>query len=168
MSAATLPLLAGADSAAILAWRAGQPISVARYLLDVAALAAHLPASGPMINLCTDRYTFAVALGAALQRGQASLLPPNARPDTVAQLHQHAALAYGLTDDAALQTPGVPLHHLPLHPLALDPLAFTGLHAQPSPVGAAPICRCKLVFTDFHEFCSTPHKENSDPRPMRL
>ena len=163
MSAATLPLLAGADSAAILAWRAGQPISVARYLLDVAALAAHLPASGPMINLCTDRYTFAVALGAALQRGQASLLPPNARPDTVAQLHQHAALAYGLTDDAALQTPGVPLHRLPLHalplhhlpldPLALDPpaldppalhplplhpLAFTGLHAQPGPAGAAP------------------------------
>jgi hypothetical protein len=40
------------------------------------------------VNLCVDRYAFAVSLGAALVRGHASLLPPDARPDTLARLRR--------------------------------------------------------------------------------
>ena len=104
-----LPLLASAAPDTVLAWRGGQPLRVAQFCADVAACAASLPADGPAINLCVDRYAFAVALGAALQRGQLSLLPPNARPDTLAQLRAQDAHAYALTDDPALATPGVPL-----------------------------------------------------------
>ena len=114
MTRSTLPLLLARDPTDILAWRAGRPIRVACYLADVTACAATLPASGPVINLCGDRYAFAVALGAALLRGQTSLLPPDARPETLLQLLHHDQWAYGLTDDGALQTPGVPLHRWPL------------------------------------------------------
>ncbi len=107
MTTTTLPLLANADPSAVLAWRRGQAITVARYLVDVAACATALPASGPAINLCDDRYAFAVALGAALQRGQTSLLPPNARPETLAQLQAQHASAYALTDDAQLRLQGM-------------------------------------------------------------
>src|SRR5258708_19186939 len=36
------------------------------------------------------------------------------------------------------------------------------------PVGGLPICSSKLVFTDYHEFCSTLHKVNSNPQPMPI
>jgi hypothetical protein len=44
-----------------------------------------LPAGGRPLNLCQDRYLFALGLAAALLRGQTSLLPPNALPDTLRQ-----------------------------------------------------------------------------------
>lgn len=127
MSAATLPLLAGADPSAVLAWRDGQPLHVARYLADVAACAASLPPAGPAINLCQDRYAFAVALGATLQRGQLSLLPPNARDDTLAQLRQRDAQAYGLSDDPTLVTPGLPLQPVPSQPSDAMPTLAAGV-----------------------------------------
>ena len=71
----SMPLLAdgpGLDTP--LAWRGGQPLSRRRYLQDVAALAATLPAGGPVLAMTGDRYRFALALGAALVRGQAGLI----------------------------------------------------------------------------------------------
>ena len=103
-----LPLLAGRDLDAPLAWRAGRPVSGREFLADVAQFAPQLPAEGPAINLCVDRYAFAVGLGAALSRGHASLLPPDARPDTLANLQQAGGSAYALTDNPALATAGLP------------------------------------------------------------
>jgi len=61
-----------------------------------------------VVNLCNDRYAFAVALGAALLRGQPSLLPPDARPETMARLSElHGALK-AVTDEPTLPTPGLP------------------------------------------------------------
>lgn len=93
-----LPLLHGTDLAAPLAWRDGAPISRARYLADVEALAARLPAAGPMLNLSGDRYRFSVGLGAALRRGQDNLMPPNHTADTVARLQALFPSVYVLTD----------------------------------------------------------------------
>jgi len=76
----TLPLLAPRDLAAPIAWRAGQPVSGRAFLAAAARLAERLPAQGRAINLCQDRLHFAVGLAAALQRGQTSLMPPNALP----------------------------------------------------------------------------------------
>lgn len=104
-----LPLIAQRDLDAPLAWRAGVPVSARQFLADVARFAPVLPAQGPAINLCVDRYAFAVGLAAALVRGHPSLLPPDARPDTLARLRgADAQTLFALTDDAALATPGLP------------------------------------------------------------
>ncbi|MFH0129646.1 AMP-binding protein [Variovorax sp. VaC1] len=103
-----LPLLADRDPDAPLAWRAGVPVSTRQFLADVARFAPLLPGEGPAVNLCVDRYAFAVSLGAALVRGHASLLPPDARPDTLARLLESGGTRlFALTDDPKLQTPGM-------------------------------------------------------------
>src|SRR5258705_9061486 len=86
LSPELLPLLADRDPDAPLAWRAGVPVSAREFLADVARLAPQLPDGGPVVNLCTERYAFTLGLAAALLRGQTSLLPPDARPDTLARL----------------------------------------------------------------------------------
>lgn len=86
-----LPLWLGRELEAPLAWRAGRPISARVFLADVADLAEQLPASGVVVNLCHDRYRFAVALVASWQRGHTCLLPPNARADTLAALSGDAS-----------------------------------------------------------------------------
>jgi acyl-CoA synthetase (AMP-forming)/AMP-acid ligase II len=102
------PLLALRDLDAPLAWRSGVPVSGRTFLADVARQAQRMPAAGPVVNLCSDRYAFAVALGAALVRGQASLLPPDARPDTLARLCGVHGAVTAVTDEPALATPGMP------------------------------------------------------------
>jgi len=104
MSIATSPLLAKRDLSAPLAWRGGVPISGRRFLADVARQAELLPSQGPAVNLCVDRYAFAVGLAAALVRGQPSLLPPDARPDTLARLSESGDSVYALADDERLAT----------------------------------------------------------------
>lgn len=111
MSADTrlLPLIANRDLDAPLAWRAGVPVSTRQFLADVARFAPVLPAEGKAVNLCADRYAFAVSLAAALVRGHASLLPPDARPDTLARLLESGGPGlFALTDDPQLATPGMP------------------------------------------------------------
>ncbi|RTQ36480.1 CoA ligase [Variovorax gossypii] len=103
-----LPLLANRDLDAPLAWRAGEPVSTRQFLADVARFAPALPAEGAAVNLCVDRYAFAVSLGAALVRDHASMLPPDARPDTLARLLESSGSPlFALTDDPKLQTPGM-------------------------------------------------------------
>ena len=99
--ASTLPLLAARDLAAPLAWCAGRPVSGHAFLVAAAALAERLPARGRPINLCQDRLLFAIGLAAALQRGQTSLMPPNALPATLRQLPAAGAPPYVLIDAAA-------------------------------------------------------------------
>lgn len=95
-----LPLLAPRDLAAPLAQVKGVPVSAAQFIAEAAALAEHLPARGRPVNLCQDRYRFALGLAAALLRGQTSLMPPNALPETLAQLGGDGVPAYALVDDA--------------------------------------------------------------------
>ncbi len=160
---AFLPLLVATDPAATLAWRAGQPVAVARYLADVEACAATLPAAGPAINLCVDRYDFAVALGAALMRGQLSLLPPNALTDTLAQLRQADPGAYGITEHATLQTPGLPLLRWPGEG-QLDAAAVPGSVGQAAPALVMPLIQADLLATSLLTSGSTgapqPHAKS--------
>jgi hypothetical protein len=69
------PLLAAAEPDAIFAWRSDGPVRAADYLADASALAAELPAGSYLLNLCTDRYRFAVGFAAGLLRGMTSLQP---------------------------------------------------------------------------------------------
>ena len=81
-----------------VAWRLGQPITAARYLADVTHLAGLLPKRGPVLNLCADRYRFAVGLGAALLLGHTSLLPPNHGDRLLEQLRLEYPDLYLLSD----------------------------------------------------------------------
>jgi acyl-coenzyme A synthetase/AMP-(fatty) acid ligase/3-hydroxymyristoyl/3-hydroxydecanoyl-(acyl carrier protein) dehydratase len=107
----SLPLLAARELAAPLAWRRGVAISAAAFLGQAQALARQLPASGRPINLCQDRYGFALGLAAALLRGQTSLMPPNALPETLATLLEQGEETqhrpYAMVDDAALDVGGL-------------------------------------------------------------
>ncbi len=92
------PLLSHDRLDAVIAYRQGRPISVERFLHDVAALAAALPSRRNVLNLCSDRYRFSVGLAAALCREQISLLPPNDTPGLLAELATDYPDLYCLTD----------------------------------------------------------------------
>ncbi|HEU0188693.1 MAG TPA: AMP-binding protein [Gallionella sp.] len=104
----SVPLLHNRRPDSIFAWQDGKPISTLRFLTDVQSLAEKLPENPYVLNLCADRYRFAVVFSAAMLRGQISLLPPNHTPDLIKRLGQHYPGLYCLTDGAdglaALQT----------------------------------------------------------------
>lgn len=82
----------------ILAWRYGEIITVRQYLADVKHLAAVLPRGRHMLNACSDRYHFAVGLGAALLTQKISLLPPTHTPEMMRQLRALAPDSFCLSD----------------------------------------------------------------------
>jgi acyl-coenzyme A synthetase/AMP-(fatty) acid ligase len=106
-SAEHLPLLRGHAADSPVAWRGGRPVPASQFIADVQAFAGRLPALGACVNLCTDRYAFAVAFSAALLRERGCLLPPNARPETLAALRGTRGPMFVAADDPALQVPGL-------------------------------------------------------------
>lgn len=101
------PLFPPAALSRTVAWRDGRPIAARRFLAQAAALAERLPADGQPVNLCSDRYLFGLGFVAGLMRGQMSLLPPNAMPQTLRQVAQPGATPYALVDDAQQDTGGL-------------------------------------------------------------
>lgn len=85
----------------VFAYREGQTVSAAQFLQHVAQLAKALPDKRYILNLCTDRYRFAVGFAAALLRQQISLLPPNYTPSFVERLGQRYPAMYCLADGEA-------------------------------------------------------------------
>lgn len=94
---AVIPLIRHAPGS-VFAYRGGQPVTVETFLADVAHLAGQLPDKPYILNLCTDRYHFAVSFAAALLRQQISLLPPNYTPTVVENLLQSYPGMYCLAD----------------------------------------------------------------------
>lgn len=92
------PLITHNHPDSVFACRAGQHILAGQFLRDVLYLARHLPNKGKVLNLCTDRYRFAVGFAAALLRQQINLLPPNYTPSFVAQLLKTYPDMYCLAD----------------------------------------------------------------------
>lgn len=103
-----VPLLHLRRPDSTFAWQGGKPVSTRRFLADVLLLAEKLPANPYVLNLCSDRYRFAVVFSAAMLRGQISLLPPNHTPDLINRLKQRYPGLYCVTDGtdvfASLQT----------------------------------------------------------------
>jgi len=96
----TFPMLSHPSPDSVVARTDGQAITASRFLADVNALAARLPAGHHVFNACADRYRFAVGLCAALLCGKVSLLPPSQTPDMVRQLAAFAPDVFCLHDDA--------------------------------------------------------------------
>ena len=106
------PLAHGYDHGSVFAYREGRPVAFGEFLSDVTQLAARLPPRRHMLNLCADRYCFAVGFSAALMREQVSLLPPNDTPDLVERLVARYPDVYCLTDG-------------PTAPIAIETVSFT-------------------------------------------
>lgn len=99
MGAETSPLLAHESPSAVVAYRRGQAILAGQFLADAVHLAERLPASVHVLNVCSDRYHFAVGLAACLVSHRVSLLPSTHTPEVIRQLAQFAPDVFCLTDD---------------------------------------------------------------------
>ena len=97
---ADIPLIRNFDASAVFAFRNRRPIRVEEFLGEVRRLADLLPDRRYVVNLCADRYQFAVGLCAALLRRQVNLLPPNATPDLLKRLSLEYDGLYCLSDGA--------------------------------------------------------------------
>ncbi len=107
----TFALTSHASADDIFAWRHGEAITVRQFLADVRHLADALPASQHMLNACSDRYHFAVGLGAALLTRKISLLPPTHTPEMMRQLQAQAPDVFCLADAPhAINLPGFVYH----------------------------------------------------------
>ncbi len=101
----SLPLTARAPEEVIF-HRGAVSVTTARFLAEVADLAARLPAEGPVLNFCADRYLALVAFAAALSRGQVTLLSADRSAPRLADIARGHGARYALSDtDAALPVP---------------------------------------------------------------
>jgi acyl-coenzyme A synthetase/AMP-(fatty) acid ligase len=92
-----------------LAYRAGVPVRAGHFLAEATELAATLAPGRHVLNVCTDRYHFAVGLVAALMARKLSLLPSTHAPLAIRRLRETAPDVFALTDDPqhALDVPQV-------------------------------------------------------------
>ncbi|MGB6309608.1 MAG: AMP-binding protein [Steroidobacteraceae bacterium] len=96
----TIALLSHRTPTAVIAYRAGVPVTAQRFLSDAAHLAQSLPSARHVLNVCADRYRFTVGLAACLMSGRVSLLPSTHTPEVIGQLAGFAPDAFCLTDDS--------------------------------------------------------------------
>ena len=143
---ATLPLLGARDMVQPLAWCQGRAVSGAEFIGEALVLAAQLPDGRP-VNLCQDRYHFALGLAAALLRGQTSLMPPNALPETLRQVPAEGGAPYLMVDDVPPDTGGLPLHHVR------------------RPAGVAPLTRVPQIPVDQQAVCLLTSGSTGAPQP---
>lgn len=95
----TIALLSHTTPTAVIAYRAGLPVTAQRFLSDAGRLAQSLPAGRHVLNVCADRYRFTVGLAACLITRRVSLLPSTHTPEVIGQLASFAPDAFCLTDD---------------------------------------------------------------------
>lgn len=94
----SFPLVTHAHAQDVLAYGPAGPITVAHFLADVRQLAADLPAGRHVLNVCVDRYRFAVGVAAALLADKISLLPPTLTPEMMRQVKHFAPDVFCLVD----------------------------------------------------------------------
>ncbi len=104
MTGAAFPLLARTPDA-VMFRLPGRDVSASAFLRAAHHAASALPAGAQVVNLCQDRFAFAVGVAAAVLRGQVSLLTTDRSPEGLRQL----ALAYpslcSISDDPASSSP---------------------------------------------------------------
>jgi acyl-coenzyme A synthetase/AMP-(fatty) acid ligase len=95
----TIALLSHSSPTAIVAYRAGLALTVEQFLDEAKQVAQRLPKGKHVLNVCADRYHFAVGLAACLMSERVSLLPSTHTPQVITQLADFAPDAFCLTDD---------------------------------------------------------------------
>jgi acyl-coenzyme A synthetase/AMP-(fatty) acid ligase len=95
----SIALLSHSSPTAIVAYRSGLALTVQQFLDEAKQVAQRLPRGKHVLNVCADRYQFAVGLAACLMSERVSLLPSTHTPQVIAQLADFAPDAFCLTDD---------------------------------------------------------------------
>jgi acyl-coenzyme A synthetase/AMP-(fatty) acid ligase len=108
----TIALLSHDTPTAVIAYRAGVPITAQRFLSDAKRLGESLPAGVHVLNVCADRYRFTVGLAACLITRRVSLLPSTHTPEVIGHMLGFAPDAFCLTDDVGCDI-GLPTVHYP-------------------------------------------------------
>jgi acyl-coenzyme A synthetase/AMP-(fatty) acid ligase len=143
-----LPLIAHRDPESVFGYRRGAATSVRRFLRDAMQLAARLPNAEHIVNLCADRYRFAVGFAAALLEERITLLPPNHTPEFIGQVKRMHPDACCLID-------------APEHANVPDAMVFPELDGQAGPAPAMPSIASEriaaIVFTSGSTAQPMPH-----------
>jgi acyl-coenzyme A synthetase/AMP-(fatty) acid ligase len=145
-----IPLLCNMPAARVFAFDRHNVVTAGQYLVDVAELAERLPAESHVLNDCLDRYRFLVAFGAAIVRGQVSLLPPARVAHVWGQMAEDFPGTYCITDQAerpdvmpvmpfpertGVWSPGMPVNNPEIPVLQNVAVAFTsGSTGRPKPM----------------------------------
>jgi acyl-coenzyme A synthetase/AMP-(fatty) acid ligase len=143
-----IPLVVPRPAAETFAYSGERRITILDFVADVAALAARLPDREYVVNLCVDRYRFTVAFGAALARGQVSLLPSHRTPEFLVALARVHPNLYCLADEAA---EWCPLETVP-YPADLAPHG-----GDPAVPAFPPEQVAAIAFTSGTTGAPTPH-----------
>lgn len=99
-----LPLVSSHGLDDVLAWGPTGPVTVREFLGDAHVVARALPPGAAVLNLCEDRYRFAVVFAAALLTGKISLQPASHTVETLQRLLLEHPDAFGVVD-GALESP---------------------------------------------------------------
>ena len=135
----------------MLAYRRGQPIRAGQFLADVAQGVSALGSASHVLNVCADRYLFAVGFAACLLSGKVSLLPPTHTAEVIRQLSEFAPDVVCLTDapDCDIDLPHVAL--------TLD--ATMGRVATPAVPQIDAARAAAFVFTSGSTGTPVPHRK---------
>lgn len=144
-----LPLVSHASPDSIVAWRAGGPVTLRRFLAEVHRLAALFPAGNHLLNMCSDRYRFSVGLAAAILTGKVSLLPSTHTPGVIRQIRVFAPDVFCLTDSEACAV-DLPQTRYP----SMDDAGVADAHPIPQIDGRQ---RIAIVFTSGSTGTPRPH-----------
>lgn len=150
---ASIPLLRLHHPKSTFAQQHGNVLTTEKFLTDVQSLAALLPERSHLLNLCADRYHFAVGFAAAMLRGQISLLPPNLTPNLLNNLAHRYPHLYCLNDGKVVST-------------ALHTFDFPSLSAAHNPAAAIPDIPAQqvaaIVFTSGSTGDPVPNQKTWD------
>lgn len=113
-----LPLLNPIRREGVFAWRPGGAVQVGTFLAEATALAGLLPPGRHLLNVCEDRYQFAVGFAACLLSGRISLQPSSQSPETLRRL-QNAYPDLCCLCDSEFASRDLPRLDFPAH-LAVD------------------------------------------------
>jgi len=149
-----LPLLPGAGADRVVAWRRGAPVRADEVLGHVLAVAQALPDAPAAINLCLDRYWFAVGFLACAVRGVVNLLPSSNAPQHLASLVLQNPGVIALGDQADPLMPGCPWRDI----------AVAASGAGKVPPDAQPLLPVERVVARFHTSGSTGEPKVCDKR----
>ena len=139
----------------IVAYDQGHAIDAHAYLAAARHMAERLPAQGHVLNLCVNRYNFAVVMGAALLRGQPLLLPSTRTPEMLSQLRQTYTDMHAVIDQPT-QTPELPQIDFETGPSPLVATAFEVPQFDEEQVAA-------YIFTSGSTGRPVPHAKHWGP-----
>jgi acyl-coenzyme A synthetase/AMP-(fatty) acid ligase len=146
----------------VVAYRAGAPVLVSRFLADVQRLARAFPPCTHVLNACSDRYHFVVGLAAALISNRVSLLPSSQAPEIMRQLGAFAPEVICLTDetDSDIDLPRMAYPREPAATAALDAGSHAAANGVPQ-VAAAQLAA--YVFTSGSTGTPLPYRKSFGP-----